>query len=184
MRSVWYWLLHWSKRFCFLHLSSYINSRSVSLSECDKSRTLFSDVERKSAWHNRLTKWITSRIAKRCVADVAFSRDKKDMLSGLPVHLRRSIWTRQEGYSCNTRVSPDRFAHEAALRHSTSLKSAADCELRPWRVLYARFDDDSLNLSIDYGHVTIRESSRNERLIYKYYVYEITAWLMWFHIPC
>lgn len=100
-------------------------------------------------------------ILRNVVSRTLHFRTIKDTLSDSPVHLRRCIWTKQEGYSCNTRVSPDRFAHEATLRHSASLKSAADCESRPWRVLHARFDDDSLNLSIDYGHVTLR-SSRQE----------------------
>lgn len=183
MINMIHWLLHWPKCFYFLHLSSYINSRSVSLSEYDKSRTLFSDVERKSAWHNRLIKWITPRIAKRCVADVAFSHDKRHVVGftgASSMHLDKTgrilvqYSSFSESFRARSRVTPFSVSKK---RHG----------LRPWRVLHARFDDDSLNLSIDYIYIVMSHFAqvvKKRATIYKYHVYEIIAWPMWFRIPC
>lgn len=167
MINMIYWLLHWQpmpKCFYFLHLSSYINSRSVSLSEYDKSRTLFSDVERKSAWHNRLIKWITPRIAKRCVADVAFSHDKRHVVgftgASSSMHLDKTgrILVQYSSFSgsfrARSRVTPFSVSKKRRGLRVAALKSPP-CSIR-WR--FPQLIDRLWSC-----HTSL-ESSRNERL--------------------
>lgn len=99
----------------------------------DKNRMLFSNAK-KSERHRlnelyRVLQIVVSESEIRKVANVVlFLYDERCVVGFTGTSMDSVDGFGQKAYSCNTRVSPNCFAHEAALRHS---KSAVDCEPRP-----------------------------------------------------